>query len=280
MTANERDSVNDAVSGRADLLLCVEDVTQSFGGVMAVAHLDLAIRRGSITAVIGPNGAGKTTLFNCVTGIYTPTRGRIVFDDRDITGRAPHDITTIGIARTFQNIRLFGAMTVLENVLIGSFCRTRAHVVSTLLRTRLHRTEEEAIEIKAFEILSLLELDAVADATAGELPYGRQRRLEIARALATEPKLLLLDEPAAGLNPSEKEALKVIVRKIRDSGVTVILIEHDMKLVMDISDRIAVLDDGRKISEGSPQEVRADEAVIEAYLGTARPARALREESH
>ena len=250
------------------IILKIENVTQTFGGVVAVSQLNVEVKRESITAVIGPNGAGKTTLFNCVTGIYSPTSGNIIFDGRDITGRAPHEIVEIGISRTFQNVRLFAGMTVLENVLVGSYCRTHANIFSSILKTRLHRTEESAVETNAFEILDMLELSHLVNQFAGFLPYGLQRRLEIARALIAEPKLLLLDEPAAGLNPSEKIELKKIVENIRSEGITVILIEHDMKFVMDISETIVVLDYGKKIAEGNPFEVRNDANVIDAYLGT------------
>lgn len=270
----EMSSPGEKVSTSREALLEVTGLTQRFGGVVAVSGLDMTVELGSITAVIGPNGAGKTTLFNCVTGIYAPTEGAILFAGRPITGIAPHEVVERGIARTFQNIRLFGAMTVLENVLIGSYCRTSAHIVSTLFGTRLHHEEEREEEHRAFEILDMLGLASAADRIAGSLPYGDQRRLEIARALAARPRLLLLDEPAAGLNPSEKEELKSVVRRIQSSGITIVLIDHDMKLVMDLSERVVVLDYGRKIAEGSPHEVRANPVVIEAYLGTGQGARA------
>ena len=254
----------------SDLLLESHGVRKEFGGLVAVQDVDFVVPRGSITSLIGPNGAGKTTFFNMLTGAYTPTAGEILFDGHEIAGLAQHKITELGIGRTFQNIRLFGTMTSLENTLVGMHCRLHAGTFGSIFRTPRQRHEETDARAKARALLDYCGLPRRAENEyARNLAYGDQRRLEVARALATEPKLLLLDEPTAGMNPQETQAFTAFVHKVRDErDLTVLLIEHDMRVVLGVSERVTVLDHGEKIAEGPPAEVTANERVREAYLGT------------
>ncbi len=248
-------------------ILNLKDLTIKFGGVTALNSVNLELKEGEILALIGPNGAGKTTVFNLITGVYKPTSGNVFLGDVAIDGKKRHHITKLGIARTFQNIRLFGDMTTLENVITASDVRNKVGLIGSILGTPRSRREEKASVAKAHEILKFIGIDEYADRLAKNLPYGVQRRLEIARALGTEPKILLLDEPAAGFNPQEKVELAATIKKIRDAGYTILLIEHDMSLIMGISDRVAVLDFGQKIADDLPSVVQNNPQVIAAYLG-------------
>ena len=252
--------------GGADEVLVARDITKKFGGVTAVNQVSLTVRDGEIVGLIGPNGAGKTTFFNCLTGMETPTSGEITFRGRRLSGGADR-ITKAGLARTFQNIRLFPFMTAVENVQVGRHCRTRTGVLSAVFRGPRHRREERESIQRARELLDFVGLSRVEAELARSLPYGDQRRLEIARALATDPGLLLLDEPTAGMNPQETRDAMLLVRRIRDTGLAIVVIEHDMRFIFSLCDRVAVLVQGAKLLEGSAEQVQADERVIEAYLG-------------
>jgi ABC-type branched-subunit amino acid transport system ATPase component len=248
-------------------LLRIEEVSKRFGGLDALQEVTFSVYQGQIKALIGPNGAGKTTLFNLISGSYQPTKGRVIFDGIELTDKAPHTICRLGVARTFQHSLVFDDMSLVENVVVGRHSRTRAGVLSAALTLPRHRTEEREAFKAAHEVLRRLGLDDRADEPAGNMPMGERHLLEMARALASEPRLLLLDEPAAGLNDEETARLAETVRRIRADGVTVLLVEHDMAFVMDISDEVVVLDYGRKIAEGPPLMIMENEEVIKAYLG-------------
>ncbi|HEL2383316.1 TPA: ABC transporter ATP-binding protein [Streptococcus suis] len=249
-------------------LLEVKNLTKNFGGLTAVGDVTMELHEGELVGLIGPNGAGKTTLFNLLTGVYEPSEGTISLAGTVLNGKAPSKIASLGLGRTFQNIRLFKNMTVLENVLIGLGNHGKAEVLASFLRLPAFYKNEEELKHKAIELLKIFDLDGDADTLAKNLPYGQQRRLEIVRALATEPKILFLDEPAAGMNPQETAELTQLIRKIKEEfGITIILIEHDMSLVMEVTERIYVLEYGRLIAHGTPEEIRNNKRVIEAYLG-------------
>jgi ABC-type branched-subunit amino acid transport system ATPase component len=248
-------------------ILEITSLTKHFGGVTAVSNIDISVQQGQIASLIGPNGAGKTTLFNCVTGLEHPTEGSVKFQNASIVGLRPDQIAAIGMARTFQNIRLFSELTVLDNVKIGRHCQSKNRLWGAISRNQKQRQEESYITVQAFQQLSFVGLEGLRDQIAGNLSYGDQRRIEIARALAMGPTLLLLDEPAAGMNPQETQRLIELIHAIREQGITILLIEHDMKMVMQISDWVTVIAQGKKISAGEPEAVQNDERVIKAYLG-------------
>ena len=253
---------------KSGLILETTDVVKRFGGLTAVNKMSFSMEAGRIYSIIGPNGAGKTTFFNALSGIYKPEEGEINFEGRRIDRLVPEKITALHMARTFQNIRLFGSMTVVENIMVGAYTRLRQSAIQTVLRTAAFKAEEARAEARAEELMEYVGLKGIGNELAGSLPYGAQRRVEIARALASEPRLLLLDEPTAGMNPAETEDATALFRRLRDElGITILLIEHDMRVVMNISERISVMDYGEKIAEGEPKEIAADAKVIEAYLG-------------
>jgi len=249
------------------LMLRTESVTQRFGGLTAVNQVSVDLYEGEIVGIIGPNGAGKTTFFNVLTGIYTPTEGKVYLDGEEITGKMPHEVAKLGMTRNFQNIRLFSNMTIIENIMTGIYCRKKATVVDSILHTKRHRQEEKETEAEALKYLEIVGLADNRYDMATSLPYGQQRKLEIGRALASNPKVLLLDEPAAGMNEQETLELADFIKKLRDLGYSIILIEHDMRLVMNVCDRIYVLNYGEQIAQGTPDEIKKNPEVIAAYLG-------------
>ncbi|MGJ6979011.1 ABC transporter ATP-binding protein [Aestuariimicrobium soli] len=261
------------MSDTAELLLAARGVTMRFGGLVAVNDVDLQVHAGEIVGLIGPNGAGKTTFFNCLTGLYRPTSGRVTFSDEVLPPR-PSKVVRAGMARTFQNIRLFGNMTALENVMVGRYCRTSAGPLTAILRGPKHRREEAETRDRASELLDYVGLSGQGNSLARNLSYGDQRRLEIARALATDPQLLLLDEPTAGMNPQETRETEELIFKIRDSGLAIVVIEHDMRFIFNLCDRVVCLVRGQVLIEGTPEQVQSDPRVIEAYIGSPE------EESH